>query len=78
MFHNLKCNGFITFLTYFSLGLGDVVPADLDPRLQEGFGHFVDVDAQQVGDLLSNRVVRKNGLKKVHQHLETIFGGYDP
>jgi hypothetical protein len=48
---------------YLCLGLGDIVPSNLDPWLEEGLGHLVHVDAQQVGDLLGDCVVGKNSLK---------------
>ena len=44
--------------------LGDELVTDLDPGLEERLDHLLDVDAQQVGDLLGDCVVRKNGLNK--------------
>ena len=37
--------------TYLCLGLRDVVPANLDPRLEEGLREVVDVDTEQMRDL---------------------------
>ena len=37
--------------THLILGLGDVVPADLDPRLEEGLCEVVDVDPEQMRHL---------------------------
>ncbi len=50
-------------ITYFCLRLGDVVPSDFDPRLEESFDHLVDVDTQEVSNLLGHCVVGKNGLR---------------
>ena len=58
--------------SYLRLGLGDVVTADLDPGLEEGLHHLLDVDAQQVGDLLGDCVVRKNGLNKKNRSVSFI------
>lgn len=58
---------------YLGLGLGDVVTADLDPGLEESLGHLVDVDAQQVGHLLSDGVVGKNGLDKKDSFISFKF-----
>ena len=37
--------------THLCLGLRDVVPANLDPRLEEGLREVVDVDAEEMRDL---------------------------
>lgn len=59
----------LTYL-FLGLGLGDEVASDLDPGLEEGFGHLGDGKAQKMCYLLSYRVVRERRLVIVTLLLE--------
>lgn len=63
------------------LGLGDVVPAHLDPGPEEGLDHLVDVDAEEVCHLLGHGVVGQDRLIRVsfllERHVAEQEGGRD-
>ncbi len=50
---------------FLGLGLADVLAANLDPGLEESLGHLGDGDAEEVGNLLGDRVVGQGRLVAV-------------
>ena len=55
---------------YLSLGLGNIVTADFNPGPEEGLGKLVNVKTEQMGNLLGDGVVGKDGLIGVPLLLE--------